>query len=77
MKNIITNYFIILSVITFCYGQNTSNISLGIDEFLLKKSSNDYIGKRLCLFTNSGAVNKDRFTSVEILKNKFESCKNG
>ena len=72
MKNIITNYFIILSVITFCNGQNTSNISLGIDEFLLKKSSNDYIGKRLCLFTNSGAVNKDRFTSVEILKNKFD-----
>ena len=71
MHNILTIIFIFLSIANFCSGQIESNISLGIDEFLLKKT-NDLYEKNICLFTNSGAINKDGLTSVELLNEEFD-----
>ena len=71
MHNILTIIFLFLSITNYCSGQIESNISLGIDEFLLKKT-NDLYEKNICLFTNSGAVNKDGLTSVELLNEEFD-----
>ena len=71
MHNILTIIFLFLSITNFCSGQIESNISLGIDEFLLKKT-NDLYEKNICLVTNSGAINKDGLTSVEILNEEFD-----
>tara|TARA_B100001750_G_scaffold248378_1_gene278886 strand:+ start:1378 stop:4044 length:2667 start_codon:yes stop_codon:yes gene_type:complete len=71
MYNIFTNIFIILFITNFCNGQITSKISFGIDELIINESD-QYKGKKICLFTNSGAINKDGFTSVEILHKRKE-----
>ena len=71
MYNILTNIFIILFITNFCNGQITSKISFGIDELIINESD-QYKGKKICLFTNSGAINKDGFTSVEVLHKRKE-----
>ena len=68
MKNILTRVSIILSITNFCNGQITPNLSFGIDELL--NNPYEYNGKSICLITNSGAINKDGLTSVEVLHHK-------
>ena len=68
MKNILTRVSIILSITNFCNGQITPNISFGIDELLYNPY--EYNGKSICLITNSGAINKEGLTSVEVLHHR-------
>ena len=71
MKNIfLTKCLIVFFISNFCNGQITANLSFGIDELL--NNSHEYNGKSICLFTNSGAIDKNALNSVEILQEKFD-----
>ena len=71
MKNIFfTKYIIVFFISNYCNGEITSNVSFGIDALL--NNSHKYNGKSICLFTNSGAVNKNTQSSVELLQKKFD-----
>ena len=70
MKNIFIRYLILFTISNFCYGQIASNLSFGIDELL--NNPDEYYGKSICLFTNSGAITNDGLSSVEALDAEFD-----
>ena len=60
MHNILTIIFLLISITNFCSGQIESNISLGIDEFLLKnpESETSYETKDIKIYSEKAMRKK-------------------
>src|SRR5262249_3314361 len=74
MGNLFVKQFLLLCLLFFAFGEATQ-VSLGIDQLLLPENIGKLKKKKVGLVTNHTAVNAERKSTLEILKENAKEYK--